>query len=938
VTLAKSITLFCGIQVAFSFAQAQGFARFSGGMCVSQGNWLQAALQQSDVLSNAITVLKDDPNCQVLIDTVSKLPKVENGARDEEEASSFASTHKELAAIASYLSSERLRPMLTSANSAVAPQDANGASQIMTEQAFRDIVFQVVFNRSFSHIKEIRKGSELSILNSNQRELVADISGRLKSFLNRSAQVTNASMDMATRVLNVLPQSEKCLHNKPSTAAAIFGGIAHTITALTTGGKINGTGELIGALMKYNREMSYVNALVPLERERFNASVSCLLESTAEAYCSIQDAEDSLNYFKELNLSKMQVERLNQVIKNADKDPVANPLGGLVILMRDVPTLQLWMQRLLFGIDPKLSVEAQMKNKYWESYVSFIQSINKLQADYRDMEALYLQNGGSKDIQSRLGQVKKILGQIINNMDTREGMSSQINFFERIFPSSEAMPFALMGMQIPADFNAQVNTLDTMWLKWTNDGTNGFNDPDLLLRKIKDNLWLAMEKAQSEANAFFASRMVVDPHNLIAESMRGPGVSPYQALINLRNYFKNLMVKLEISAKKMEDDELQSVRREQILVQLPMFKDTIKQLTRVIEAIKAAKNFNINLDLKLDVVKEKDPSSSEQSNQASQNKISEEEAMSTKILSQQIMSDIYDASQMMLARDSFFGVRMATALQADISDTLWRDDGLTPRQAEYFLSVGPQIINALSGYFTTNPVVQRADVNQAKMIHIENLKSSELLFAKVLFNKLVDLNCKTEGGAICNYQSLNRDPVELNDKPGLLAAFNDQIIKSRQDKAGQLTGGYYYKLLNYFKKPTEDSEAHLQLKAKLCVQALAFESRNAFSELCRGAVLKSDFADEKDSFKLHTSFDAELEKINNISKAVASSSPTSAAGASVAGSSAAGNKAGGTSAPGASVSKSKIDASRNLGVCSLRSYLRKNHIFYIYREFQQLQK
>ncbi len=101
-------------------------------------------------------------------------------------------------------------------------------------------------------------------------------------------------------------------------------------------------------------------------------------------------------------------------------------------------------------------------------------------------------------------------------------------------------------------------------------------------------------------------------------------------------------------------------------------------------------------------------------------------------------------------------------------------------------------------------------------------------------------------------------------------------------------------------EPTEDARAYHFLRGKLCMQALAFESREKFQGICTGAKLQSEFADETDGYGLNMSFESQLEKIKQSKTA--------------------------------KTDQAKIDDARTVGVCSFRGYLRKNHIFYMYQE------
>ncbi|MGE3759782.1 MAG: hypothetical protein AB7H97_18590, partial [Pseudobdellovibrionaceae bacterium] len=332
-----ALLLTVSIYSSYSF----GAARFAGGMCHSQGTWIQAALQQSDVVVNAINALRNDESCKVLVDALDKAPKYQRSKDDTEEGSSFANVYSELSAI-----SEAIKPVTR--YSADPKMTAYNSAAAMQNTSFRNVVFNLVFNKSFESVKAVNAQDNLPLTNADQ-ERAKSISLRLKSFVKRSKDIAEMTMSTGKSILAALPESKLCLHNRPSSTAAIFGAVAHAAASLTSGGELSGVGEFISAILKYNRDISYINNLVEVEKIRFQTSVSCLLESSAESYCAAQDAEDSLDYFKNLGLSETQKDKLDLAVANAGKDPVANPLGGLILLMRDIPVLQGWMQRVLFG-------------------------------------------------------------------------------------------------------------------------------------------------------------------------------------------------------------------------------------------------------------------------------------------------------------------------------------------------------------------------------------------------------------------------------------------------------------------------------------------------------------------------------------------------------------------------------------------------------------
>ena len=181
----------------------------------------------------------------------------------------------------------------------------------------------------------------------------------------------------------------------------------------------------------------------------------------------------------------------------------------------------------------------------------------------------------------------------------------------------------------------------------------------------------------------------------------------------------------------MQGDESQKTRRDLLASHIPLLKDSVKRLDEVIEALRSVGNVDLGIE------------------------------SSTSAQSEQIMNVVYRAANMLVSWDNFFGLRMQTALQADLSDTLWRKSSLTEAQRQYFLSVGPELVTKLAGFYTNDPVSQRTDLSAAKVAQMTNLQAVEQQFAKVIFTEILDIDCKLEGGFACDSRSMGQsyDPT-----------------------------------------------------------------------------------------------------------------------------------------------------------------------------------
>lgn len=823
-------------------------ATFSGGMCASKGVWLAEALKQSRVIVDALNTLRNDPNCKLLSDTLEKMPKGASGPAASD--TSYANIFRELSALSDFINPAR-------------------AGSGLTDPQFQSAVLNVMFNKSYKGIKDLNNNmsaqSKADVPNGIQ-----NVSEQLKNFLDHSSQIADVAMSTTQNLLAVLPQSESCLHNKPSTKAAIFGAVAHATAALVTGGQMSNVGSFASSLINYSRDMKYVKSLKPIELDEFNNSVYCLVESTSEAYCAVQDTEDSLAMLK--NAGGRRGFNLNALLKQGASDPIASPLAGLMIYMREIPVIQGWLEKVLLGLEPRTSWQGDSKINNWEAFVGFIKSTTKLRADFKDKEQQYYDSTGGKDNAAKFSQIRKMYDGIMRTVT--EGGGDDGNFYLQTRTQIQ-IAFFLVGMPVPTDFNDKTTSFSNYWNTWSRDGTGSFSTPEHLLTTIHDQLGELINNAQSQANALFASRMLVDPQVLVTNAMSGPGISAYQAFYDQRMYYANLITKLDRGAAELEAGSHDQLHARQLRSSIPLLRDTVERLDKVIESLNAVA-----------AIRNGDSSMAKQS--------------------EKLMNVIYEAGNMLVSWDSFFGTRMQSALQADLSDTLWRKAPMTEMQRQYLMSVGPDIVQRLSGAFATDPVTDRVDLNAAKIIHVNNLKAVEEQFAKVLFTQILDLDCKLEGGYACSMKDAGFDPSAISSmKSRDLVDANIHLLESHQSFRRTHSAGNegkkdkpnaFDRLRNWFSpKPTEDAEAFVQTRAKLCMQALAFNSRDLFQAACADAMLESEFATkENDPYQLNMSFDAQLASIKK---------------------------------------QGKMDSVRTTGVCSYRSYLRKNHVFYMYRDF-----
>jgi hypothetical protein len=855
----KTLPLAIALLFSSPLAFADGASQVSGGVCASQGNWLQAALEQSNLVVNAINTLKDDPNCKALYGVLNDLPQSQNlGKLAQDNAAgdalSFSGYFRELQTVNQFL-----RP-----SDEVVAQGLKGTE-------IKSMVQYLTFRKSLDAITAIQAQSKYATLSADQKGFVDGIGAQMQGFLAHTKQVADLTMSTSTSIMAALPKSQMCFSKNPGAGLTVFSSLVATGASMVTGGQISKVGPFIANVMSFNREMKFVKNLRGVEYEKYKLSISCLVESTQESYCSLQDAQDALDFFKGSDGKSLAG---NQ----ATYDPMKNPMGGMIVLLRDVPNVSGWLQKILFGMDPKTKVESEAKDTDWDSFLGFVKARNDILGTFQEMKKIYRDSADTNG--AKFAQIKVMITKL-NSSIGGNNRSGGINFFSQGM-DNELIPFFLMGRdQFPEGYSSNTLDFNTFYSTWTS-GSGGnaasdnaaaksrdlslhLNDPDALLATIEARVRNLIDQASQKSTSYFSTRMVVDPQNLILTGMAGPGVSPYRSLNNLRAYLKGLIVKLNESKLILAKSNDQQIDLTAYATAVPTIEDTVNRLDRIMDAMGHISKLQAGSD-----------------------------SSTARNAALQAMDIVYDSADMFSSHDAFLTARIEIAVRMDITDTIWRHSHMNENQDELLASSGKDVIARLSRYFSDDPVVQRLDISSAAPVMDANLKAVENLFAPVIWQSIRDLDCQLKGGQDCAVVPANHVPV------GQSPSIFDQI----GDTFNPHLGAAFSSITSLFSKPTSDSKQLENLKAKLCIQSLGFESRDRFRSICQGSILLGEMAVDRDPLGLNADYNNSLRSIQ----------------ATLAG-----------SQPG------KLTAAKSMGVCSLRSYIRRNYIHRMYQDYNDEQ-
>ncbi len=841
----------------------------NGNTCQSQGSWVSLAIDQAADVVDAINKLKDYAGCNDIYKSLTNSKVLEDltsakssnsGDSGRGDDQSIYSINRQMQALKEYMN----------------PKSSTGS---LLPAEYKQMVNYVVFRKSMAAAEETQARDHFGTLSSSDKAHVQLISEDLKQFMQNSKRVAKISMRVAGSLFADINKTKLCFDSHPSTGAIVFTALASTAAAFTTGGEISELGDFLSQLMYFQREAKYLDAIRLVDLEKFRTRVSCLIEATQESYCALQDAQNGISFMQGIENNDLTPEQIRQSTESYD--PKDNPLRGILLLVRDMPVLSQWMQRILFGVDPKLIVEADMKNGYWEAILSFIKTLNKLPAEFRDNKQIYITSTQGASIQVKAGQLKRIIDTLTATLQGggggfgAPGGGSAVNFFKNSI-NPDTISFFLIGMDNPPpDFNPDYKNFGTFWPLWQTEGSHGLNNPDALLNEVERRMNMLIDSASGLVSNFFTERIIVDPQNLVAEGTAGPNISPLKAMMNTRSYLSALIIKLQ---KGMEDPQIKNNEGtlQAYKVNIPMFQDTILRLNMMIEAIKSLGN--VKIDIKT---------------------MGKKEILETMTTAKEALNNLYESANMLVSRDTFISTRFRSAVRMDVSDTLWRMQKLNKNQKEMLQVQGKDVIQKLTMFFSQDPVLTGLDISRANSIIVKTLTGMNNIFAQTLYDQIVDVNCRLFG----NNGGNNWCIKNRTNYPYFGTALQQLMAKV---DVTQLPNELY-SIGFVFQKPTSSSKPDFDLRGTLCLQSLGMEDWQMpyFEAICKGATIVSPYVlamGGKDKFGLNGNYDQILASIKKMKS---------------------------------EQKEHYLEDSKFAGTCALRSYIRRNHIYQMYVEYYQ---
>jgi hypothetical protein len=791
--------------LALASTSAHAGAYNFGGSCPSQGAWTQQALQQTDVIKDAIRKLKDNPACKgletVLTDLQSAATELETPKDEENRETRLESLPTEMGA---------LQKTLTDGNK-------------INSEASTMLLNRTIEAASIS--SDLGQSTSLgNVVNGVANASTVARTGGLSLLYKRLKAPTMKGLDLATKVMQVLPQYDECLIGQPSQGLAIVSGSVKIAAALSASGEGVGNklGNAIASLMNMLRERKFTLALRELDESEFWFSMSCLIESSTKNYCDAQNAQEIMKY------SQDQYKASMDKIKTADRTSPSydNPLEGYYLLVRELPMISSWLQKVQFGVSPKLAADAGFKNKIWDQVTDLTKSVNSL-TGYFNEQMLFMRE--LTDVTAKRNQLFQVIQTINGKMTggSEGGGADGTQFFSTTI-NENLLPFYLIGRNtIPEQCRVtETRAFAQDWTQWMKTGgADGnfiadFQDPDKLAIIVESRMNEIVAAASAKSSAYFRQRLVVDMPNLVAQTLTSQYMTIRKAFENVNNYLIRFENKL--NKNDMEVILIPSVRQTKIKIQ-----KFLKSYDELYALGKKMANTKSSLDdLTLDP------------------KVNE--------AAKKVIDTVYNEFNVLFQKDTYLTNRLTTFIEKDFAMRIKKGINMTPYQQDLMVINQKNLLEKLTEVHGLNPTRAQQDLAAAQMINKRNIEAVEEVFGDSLYRMIANVKAVVDGNGDAGFQAIMNKKLD-KDKAALQKAmfsmpmltlspsyaisnwlFSGWIVKSSKPDLYQAP-----KNGNHIMGRDDKYGSFARMQAMFCAQTLSFERRSMFYDLCKGTSLKS---------------------------------------------------------------------------------------------------
>jgi hypothetical protein len=403
-----------------------------GGGCVSQGAWTKSALYETQSLRQTVEALKNIEACKGIEGIIPRLNRASSAMQSPQSETNRMDRMESLPGELAALRTAGLAD----------PNISSAASSILTSK---------IVEGATASVESMAAGSAQP----GRVPFVAALAGRIP-------EITSSSLDSLDEIMSILPMYDDCLIGNPSQGAVIIGSTIKLAALLAGSGEgvTNRLGNSISKLLTLMRDNRFNNIIRKLDQNQFWSSMSCLLETTTQAYCSAKDGYEILKY---------GVTAMNPQGTASGETVIGNPLEGYYLLIHNAPIVSQWLQKIQFGITPKLNTDAMFKNRVWDTVTELYKRNNDIKASVSE-SLLTLET--LPDAMSKRNALMTLIRNLVLMLGNSRS-NGDVNFYTMTMLENK-IPFFLLGMDyIPAECASNSEGRYVMrWDMWVENGGN----------------------------------------------------------------------------------------------------------------------------------------------------------------------------------------------------------------------------------------------------------------------------------------------------------------------------------------------------------------------------------------------------------------------------------------------------------------------------------
>jgi hypothetical protein len=635
----------------------------------------------------------------------------------------------------------------------------------------------------------------------------------LFDFGNKIQQSAKSGLSELNQVVSAIPRLSECLMDGDHQAIGSFLAATVKIASALASSNQDLTGSQLATtvsnLTDLVREKKYSKVLRKLNQQEFLASMACLMEVTSDSYCQ---ARNGMQLFQK-GLSDLKVSR-NQSPSATASDPIA----GYYILNTHVPNITRWLQKIQIGVDPKLPTDAAFQNKIQQEVTEFNKSVKDLLGAYNSIVSTIQ---STKDIETQRNTVLELLVNLTAAMTSTN--RDYGNFFTRSRNPTK-IPFDLIGMTVPDQVSGKAipQMGYEQWFRTYMDSLPAFKDPLALAETIGNNMKDIIRSANIASIEYFNRWYIVDKAALINDSTIDINFTVVDSLKAVNQYLESTKHRIDVYKGNTSI--------------IPTIVDLQIRINRVLTGYEelyelGKKTLNNKASLKQ----------------------SAEQVQATADVYEKLVNIVYDQFNVMQSRSGFIANRMVNFVYEDYKLLQKNNVDFTQYQKDVISAAGMAGLEKMLQMYNGNPANIQTDLNMALRINKNNIEALGTLLKDSIIGVINELDIIQNDGKVSFWDTVKRI---AKDQAAERKEGKKSLLDPRKLPLYWFTHSDRYVFNGKTLKDSLQSEFNdaENVKAQLCIQALAFNNQVPIKSLCQGAVLKSPLMSS-----LNVSYDQKLE-------------------------------------------------------------------------------